>query len=313
MLSKYWAPSHRALAQTLPMDMPMISVDVSQAFYHLLLNPASAMQLFVSDRKLVYYFQKTLMISVSAPFSSVSSQLPLQLDYLVTRIFGLLLIGMTSSFATQALITLTQLASVCCFLESFGVRINFDKHTPSPVEEIKFLGLKFTGTDMTTPDEKWIESKQVIKQIDCNQCYDVKMLQRLTGCVNFGIPFTTYSNHVLQPLHAAVVNKKDFPFSVPYEGLLYKMCWQGVKWKLQPKDSVSIPKLVTDAMLEVGAISHIIGGLSSFHCAGPNPIHIQELSMALVAVSLIEPWSLICNSTFICRQKFSSLPWRFAL
>lgn len=86
------------------------------------------------------------------------------------------------------------------------------------------------------PDEKWIESKQVIKQIDCNKfyCYNFKILQRL-GHVNVVIPFTTYSNHVLQPLYAAVINKKDFQFSVPYKASLYKMCCQGVKWILQPK------------------------------------------------------------------------------
>lgn len=166
---------------------------------------------------------------------------------------------------------------------------------------------------MVIPDEKWIESKQVIKQIGCNKCYDFKILQRLIGHVNFVVPFTTYSNHVLQPLYAAIINKKDFQFSVPYKALLYKMCCQGVKWKLQPKDSVPIPRLVTDATLKVGAISHIIGGLSSFHFAGPRQIHIQELLMASVAVSLIKPWPLICDSTSVCRQKFSSLQWRFAL
>lgn len=63
---------------------------------------------------------------------------------------------------------------------------------------------------------------------------------------------------------------------------------------MQPNcNPIPVPKLVADDMLEVGAVSHIIGGLSSFHFAGPRPIHIQELVMALAAVSLIRPWSLI--------------------
>lgn len=117
----YWAPNHHALAQILPMDMPMISLDVSHAFYHLPLNPASALQLAVSDGKLVYYFRKAPMIPVSALFSSIFSQLPLQLNYLIAAIFGLFLIGMTSSSATQALVTLTQLATVSAvFLKALG-------------------------------------------------------------------------------------------------------------------------------------------------------------------------------------------------
>lgn len=74
------------------------------------------MQLAVSDRKLVYYFRKAPMILVSALFSSISSQLPSQLNNFVIGIFGLLLIGMTSSSATQALVTLTQLATVSAVL-----------------------------------------------------------------------------------------------------------------------------------------------------------------------------------------------------
>lgn len=41
---------------------------------------------------------------------------------------------------------------------------------------------------------------------------------------------------------------------------------------MQPKDSVPVPRFVTDVTLEVGTISRIIGGLSSFHFAGPRPI-----------------------------------------
>lgn len=42
---KFWTPNHHALVEIFPMDVPMISLDVSQAFYHLYLNPASAIQL----------------------------------------------------------------------------------------------------------------------------------------------------------------------------------------------------------------------------------------------------------------------------
>lgn len=78
---------------------------------------------------------------------------------------------------------------------------------------------------------------------------------------------------MLQPLCAGKVNKKDFQVSVPYKVLLYKTCCQGFKWKLQLKDSISVSRLVTGASLEIGAVSHIIDELSSFHFAGPRPIH----------------------------------------
>lgn len=133
------------------------------------------------------------------------------------------------------------------------------------------------------------------------------------GQVKFGFPFTTYSKHVWQPLYAAIINKKFFSVFCLYKALLHKMCCQGVKWKLQPKDSVSVPKLVTDATLKVEVISHITGKLSSSHFVGPRPIHIQELLMASVAVSLIKPPSLIRDSTFVCQKHRRFLPWRFAL
>lgn len=83
--------------------------------------------------------------------------------------------------------------------------------------------------------------------------------------------------------------------------------------EIATQGGVHIPRLVTDGMLEVGAISRIIARLSSFRFAGPGLINMQKLLMALVAVSLIKPLSLICDSTFVCRQKFCSLPWRFTL
>lgn len=51
----------------------MISMDVSQAFYHLLFNPASTMQFAVSHGKLVYYYVfGKLQWYLSQPFSPPS-------------------------------------------------------------------------------------------------------------------------------------------------------------------------------------------------------------------------------------------------
>lgn len=122
--------------------------------------------------------------------------------------------------------------------------------------------------------------------------------------VNFGIPFTTYSKSMWQPLYASVINKKSS---------LHKMCSQGVKWKLEPKTSVSVTKLVTDAALKVEVISHFTGKLSSHHFAQPRPVDIQELLMASVAVSLMKAQSLIHDSTFISWKYLRFFPKRFAL
>lgn len=113
----------------------------------------------ISDGKLVYYFQKAPIIFVSALFSSIYSQLPSQLNYLVTGIFGLLLIGMTSSSARTSSSYLNSATESAVFLKFFGVRINFGKCTPSSVDKIKFLRLKCTRTDIIVPDGKWFESK----------------------------------------------------------------------------------------------------------------------------------------------------------
>lgn len=127
--------------------------------------------------------------------------------------------------------------------------------------------------------------------------------------VNFGIPFTIYSEHVQQPLYAAIIKKLHSNF-VRIKLYCIKL---SRSWKLLPKNSASVPMLVTDATLKVEILSHITGKLSSHHFAGPRAMHIQELLMASVAVSLIKPQSLIRDSTFVCWKYLRFLPWRFAL
>lgn len=122
MLSKVLGTQPPCTHTDMPMDMPMISLDVSQAFYHTPLNPASAIHLVVSDRKLVYCFWKAPMIPVSALFSSISSLLPSQLNYLIAGIVGLLLIEIACLTSSRYHNSVSH--CLCCFLESFGVRID---------------------------------------------------------------------------------------------------------------------------------------------------------------------------------------------
>lgn len=132
------------------MDMPLMSLNVSWGFYHLL-NPVSAMQLTDLMKNWSTIFWKLLWYC-SQPFSPPSFSMARTAKYLINGLFGHLL---TDSFllCSTASCYLNS-ATACCFLESFGIRINFDKHTSSLVEEIKFSGLNCTRTDMIIPEEK---------------------------------------------------------------------------------------------------------------------------------------------------------------
>lgn len=100
----------------------------------------------------------------SQPCSPPSFSMALTANYIITGIFGLLL---TDSFLLcyTASCTIIWLATACCFLESFGIRVNFDKHTSSPVEEIKFLGLNCTRLDMIILMENGLKVNRLINKL----------------------------------------------------------------------------------------------------------------------------------------------------
>lgn len=102
------------LGQVLLVDMPIMPLDVSWAFYCLPLNPVSAMQLAALTKNWSAIFWK-LQWYWSQPFSPPSFSMALTANYLITGIFGHLLTD-SFLFCDTASCTLTRLATACCFL-----------------------------------------------------------------------------------------------------------------------------------------------------------------------------------------------------
>ncbi|AAA45748.1 polymerase [Ross's goose hepatitis B virus] len=311
---KYWSPNLSTLRRILPVGMPRISLDLSQAFYHLPLNPACSSRLAISDGQHVYYFRKAPMGVGLSPF--LLHLFTTALGSEIARRFNVWTFTYMDDFLLchpNARHLNSRSHAVCSFLQELGVRINFDKTTPSPVTEIKFLGYLIDDKFMKIEDQRWNELRQVIKKIQIGKWYDWKCIQRFIGHLNFILPFTKGNVEMLKPMYHAVTHKVNFSFSSSYRTLLYKLTMGVCKLRLNPKVSLPLPRVATDATLTHGAISHITGGCAVFTFSKVRDIHIQELLMACLAKLMIKPRCLLTDSTFVIHKRYQTLPWHFAV
>lgn len=198
---KYWAPNLCALSRILPLEMFWISLDVSQVFYHLFMHPLSITRLAVSNREWIYYFRKAPMRVGFSPFllhlfsTALAAKISNRFNIWAFAYMDFLLSHPRHRYLATAS------HAVCNFLQQLGIRINYDKATPSPVCEILFLGYKIDRLTIQILDEQWTKTRQKIKKISTTKEYDWKFLQRLVGHLNFFIPFTRFSICVLQPMY----------------------------------------------------------------------------------------------------------------
>nr|CAD29590.1 polymerase [Crane hepatitis B virus] len=311
---RYWSPNLSTLRRILPVGMPRISLDLSQAFYHLPLNPASSSRLAVSDGQHVYYFRKAPMGVGLSPF--LLHLFTTALGTEISRRFNVWTFTYMDDFLlchpnARHLNAISH--AVCTFLQELGIRINFDKMTPSPVNEIRFLGYVIDEQFMKIEESRWIELRQVIKKIQIGQWYDWKCIQRFVGHLNFVLPFTKGNIEMFKPMYAAITNQVNFSFSSAYRTLLYKLTMGVCKLRLKPKASVPLPRVATDATPTHGAISHITGGSAVFTFSKVRDIHVQELLMTCLAKLMIKPRCLLSDSTFVCHKRYQTLPWHFAM
>ncbi|NWU98235.1 POL4 protein, partial [Upupa epops] len=317
---KYWAPNLQALSWILPMEMSRISLDMSQAFYHIHLHPLSSLRLAVSDGSRTFYFRKTPMGVGLRPFllhilsTTLAAEIARRFNIWAFAYMDDFLLCHPSSHYLSAVSN-----SVCALFKELGIQINLDKSTPSPLHEVKFLGYKIDDTSIQIPDDQWEKNRQIIKKISPMKEYDWKVLQRFCGHLNFLLLFTRIHRLLLHPIYQAITQKRNFCFSKTYKLLLLKMLAQRHKVKIQPKQSWPLPRVATDATLDVGAVSHITGGWSHVNFSKQRHIHVQELLILLSSFlrqccnKLVRPRSILCDSRFVCLKRFNTLPWLFAL
>nr|WDY73549.1 polymerase [Duck hepatitis B virus] len=311
---RYWSPNLSALRRILPGGMPRISLDLFQAFYHLPLYPVSSTRLAVSDGQHVYYFRKAPMGVGFSPFflhfftTALGSEISRRFNsWTFTYMDDFLLCHPNARHLNSIS------HAVCSFLQELGIRINFDKTTPSPVNDIRFLGYQIDQKFMKIEESRWKELRTVIKKIKVGTWYDWKCIQRFVGHLNFVLPFTKGNIEMLKPMYAAITNKVNFSFSSAYRTLLYKLTMGVCKLAIRPKSSVPLPRVATDATPTHGAISHITGGSAVFAFSKVRDIHIQELLMVCLAKIMIKPRCILSDSTFVCHKRYQTLPWHFAM
>nr|WDY73531.1 polymerase [Duck hepatitis B virus] len=311
---RYWSPNLSTLRRILPVGMPRISLDLSQAFYHLPLNPASSSRLAVSDGQHVYYFRKAPMGVGLSPF--LLHLFTTALGSEIARRFNVWTFTYMDDFLlchpnARHLNSISH--AVCTFLQELGIRINFDKTTPSPVNEIRFLGYQIDEKFMKIEESRWQELRTGIKKIKVGAWDDWKCIQRFVGHLNFALPFTKGNIEMFNPMYAAITNQVNFSFSSAYRTLLYKLSMGVCKLAIRPKFSVPLPRVATDATPTHGAISHITGGSAVFAFSKVRDIHIQELLMVCLARIMIKPRCILSDSTFVCHKRYQPLPWHFAV
>nr|AFY97767.1 polymerase [Parrot hepatitis B virus] len=311
---KYWSPNLSTLRRILPVGMHRISLDLSQAFYHIPLNPASGSRLAISDGESVYYFRKTPMGVGISPFflhlfsAAIGSEISRRFNIWTFTYMDDFLLCHPNARHLNAVSH-----AVCTFLQEFGIRINFDKMTPSPVTTIRFLGYEINEQYIQIEDSRWTELRTVIKKISVGKWYDWKCIQRLIGHIQFVLPFTKGNSEMLKPMYLAVKEQVNFSFSSRYRNLLYKLTMGVCRLTLNPKVSLPLPRVATDATLTHGAISHITGGSAVFTFSKVRDIHVQELLMSCLAMLMIKPRCLLSDSTFVCHKRYMTLPWNFAV
>ncbi|ASG92656.1 DNA polymerase [Tinamou hepatitis B virus] len=311
---RYWSPNLTTLRRILPVGMPRISLDLSQAFYHLPLSPASSSRLAISDGKSVYYFRKAPMGVGISPF--LLHLFTIALGSEISRRFNVWTFTYMDDFLLchpnhRHLNAISH--SVCCFLQELGVKINFDKMTPSPTRDVRFLGYRIDDNFLRIEDDRWSDLRGIIKKIKVGHWYDWKCIQRFVGHLNFILPFTKGNIEMLKPMYAAITNQVNFAFSSSYRNLLYKLTMGVCKLRIKPVESLPIPRVATDATPTHGAISHITGGSAVFTFSKVRDIHIQELLMVCLARLMIKPRSILSDSTFVCHKRYQTLPWQFAV
>nr|AYU58611.1 RNA-dependent RNA-polymerase [Australasian snapper hepatitis B virus] len=313
---KYRVPNLSNLQATIPLHSVRISLDLSEAFYHIPIHPGSARHLLVSDALgTVYGFRKTPMGVGLSPFL-----LHLFTSALATWIrsyYPVHCIAYMDDFllsAPQCIDLSAVCSNIICTFQGWGIHINFDKSTPAPVASLRFLGYELSAT-FIRPHAKALRTTDILlKNCTTGVAYDYKVIQRLVGHLCWIAPFTKLSYMCLRPLYNAITMKHDFVFGVAYLALLRSNF--GNIWRKPLRPFRRFPSVYTDASDSMGAaVSASNKVLFQIQLPTELPIHVKELVSLLTARRLFANSTscLATDSMFVCYQKFSTLPFLFAL
>nr|QPN53496.1 polymerase [White sucker hepatitis B virus] len=315
---KYRVPNLDALQNGLPANMYRISLDLSEAFYHIPMHPGSSCHLLVSDGLGNFYgFRKAAMGVGLSPwllhlFTSIlatwiRSYYPIHCiaymdDFLLSH----------SSVATLSAVV----RNILALFAEWGILINVDKSTPEPLPKVIFLGYAVSKNTLLPAPKAQKKALLALSCIQQDTAYDFKIIQRLTGLLAWVAPFTDLSYLILQPLYEACVSHSDFSFTSQYLSILTSNFTRYTAKTLTPK--VAQPSIFVDASDTLAAATFSnqrVFWVISLPSA--LPIHIKETIAAVVAVSFHFPVSrcraLASDSMFVCYKQFKTLPLLFAL
>ncbi|RLV98589.1 hypothetical protein DV515_00010610 [Chloebia gouldiae] len=168
---KYWAPNLHTLSRILPLEMSWISLDVSQAFYHVPMHRLRATRLAICDGEWTYYFRKAPKGISLNPFllHLFSTALAAKINHWF-NIWAFAYMDFLLGHPSHHYLA-TASHTVYNILQQLGIRINYDKATPSPMYEIIFLDYKIDHLTIQILDEQWTKTRQTIKKISSTKEY----------------------------------------------------------------------------------------------------------------------------------------------
>lgn len=311
---KYWVPNLYALKSGLPVRMQRISLDLSEAFYHIPMSVGSSHHLLVSDgHRAIYGFRKAPMGVGLSPF--LLHLFSSALATFIRSYYPVHCLAYMDDFLLSARDPAT-LSSCCthilCAFSDWGIRINFDKSTPAPLTSLRFLGYEITDTDIRPHAKAMATVADLLRSLRTYVLYDYKVIQRFLGHLAWVAPFTVLQYLLLQPMYTAAAHKHDFSFSRTYKSLLISNFGHYHRQQLgfRPKQ----PSAFVDATLTSGAAVTTNGRfLWAVTFPGDQPIHVYELCVAAACAYFQRPRSLGSDSLFVCYRSFASLPLLFAL
>ncbi|AZP02119.1 P protein [Rockfish nackednavirus] len=303
-MPKYFTPSLSTLLTLFKPNLWYMSLDLKSAFYSFPVHPESAVHLLISDTKNVYGFRKLPMGHWISPF--VLQMYTARLCTYIRKKYKIRAYAymddiMLAHKHPKILRRVTKLISK--YINKFGLRLNVDKSTPEPVREAKFIGVLLQKGGIAPQRHHWERSQKVLQLIK-NIHFDFKILQKVTGQLNWTSPFTPGGLAPLLPLYKRA--SKEWSTKIPDDMYnLIEANWSKPINLHYNTKKICKNKCYADASLtHIGLVytDHQYDSIEFKQCHNQCHINHKELIAAIYAADTSK--CVITDSSYVYYKKF---------
>lgn len=300
---KYASPNLKELQQLIPENFRWLGLDLSNAFYHIPINPEAWKWLTVSDGTNLYAYRKLPMGLGLSPF--IMQMFMNKIKRILEATYGIyvicylddMIIGHLNKKYLQSVAS-----NLINSLQKFGLLINFDKSSIVPTDNIEFMGYRISSHGIF-PKPALVEKllKNLPHSTSRSSC--PHLLAQIFGLINFFMPFLVgYNFHDRQ--HSII------PSSLTAQELPI-----GLKREEDPKLSNII--FVDASMKYIGLSFPILTrdhNRAFEHYTIPIlpehqhlPIHLHEMAAAIIALLICPDAPIATDSTFVLFKKYNTI------